>query len=423
MLGSKALLSVLLTTLPASAGTWIVDDDGGPGVDFTQIQPAVDAAAAGDSIQVLPGTYAGFTLNKPLVLFGGGSGLRTVVDQVVVRDIPLGTIAALADLDLSTTWGQTGWTNKPLLHVDDCAGTVVLDALQIGLHFVRVESSKDVRLSNTQVDALAPHFYGLPALALNESRVEVVGCSLRGGPGGDCNQCEVGGDGGDAIYLSTLAATSEVHAYRSILRGGDGGDAIVPFLGGSGYGGDGGHGIDGGGGPVLVAGQIEHSATGGLGGSVFGGSGFGSAGSKGCGVASSSVHGSRVSGATVVQAGAWCSDAMQFPVPEDPTLHTLGVPTPGSVIAYRVTVAPGTLVDLNLGRLPALVLVSGLSEDILIQSLRTFALGAVDGSGSIGMNFTVPSVLKPGSIFFAQARVTLPGGETRYSNSVPLVVR
>lgn len=66
-LGSGALA---LLSATASAGTWIVDDDGGPGVDFTSIAGAVAAAAPGDLILVKPGAYGTFWVNKPLKIVG-----------------------------------------------------------------------------------------------------------------------------------------------------------------------------------------------------------------------------------------------------------------------------------------------------------------------------------------------------------------
>ncbi|MCI0589224.1 MAG: hypothetical protein L0323_20610 [Planctomycetes bacterium] len=48
--------------------TWVVDDNAGPGVNFTDLPPAVAAAADGDILLVQPGTYSHFTLT--------GKGLR-----------------------------------------------------------------------------------------------------------------------------------------------------------------------------------------------------------------------------------------------------------------------------------------------------------------------------------------------------------
>src|SRR5262245_25855952 len=57
--------------------TYTVDDDlvQRPNADFSSIQDAVDAASAGDTIRVYPGTYAeAVDVNKTLSIFGAQSG-------------------------------------------------------------------------------------------------------------------------------------------------------------------------------------------------------------------------------------------------------------------------------------------------------------------------------------------------------------
>jgi len=51
-----ALLGIGLVA-GAEAGTWHVGPAAGPGVDFTDIQSAVDAASEGDTIEIDAGTY------------------------------------------------------------------------------------------------------------------------------------------------------------------------------------------------------------------------------------------------------------------------------------------------------------------------------------------------------------------------------
>lgn len=66
------ILAALLTAVPLLAATWHVELDGSG--DFTQIQLAVDAAAAGDTIRIGPGRFATF---HPI-------GLPGYFDEVIV---------------------------------------------------------------------------------------------------------------------------------------------------------------------------------------------------------------------------------------------------------------------------------------------------------------------------------------------------
>jgi hypothetical protein len=68
-----ALVLMLLSCTSAFAGTLLVDDDKAecPGAGFQTIQGAVDAATAGDVIQVCPGTYhEQVQVTKPVSLIG-----------------------------------------------------------------------------------------------------------------------------------------------------------------------------------------------------------------------------------------------------------------------------------------------------------------------------------------------------------------
>ena len=78
--GVLAVLLVLACAGTAAGATWVVDDDGGAGVDYTTIQAAVDAASAGDTIEVRSGTYyENVNVNKQLTL-SGQDKTGTVID-------------------------------------------------------------------------------------------------------------------------------------------------------------------------------------------------------------------------------------------------------------------------------------------------------------------------------------------------------
>ena len=63
------LFAVLVVGVLPAQRTWIVDKKGGPGVDFTDIPPAIAAATAGDRIEVRANAqpYTSFTLSKVAV--------------------------------------------------------------------------------------------------------------------------------------------------------------------------------------------------------------------------------------------------------------------------------------------------------------------------------------------------------------------
>ena len=90
------IIALLLVTVPAYARVWHVERDGGG--DFATIQPAVDAAAAGDTIQIGPGRFDewffpdGYPSNptfvhvtKDLSFFRSGTGVTLIGPESVLE--------------------------------------------------------------------------------------------------------------------------------------------------------------------------------------------------------------------------------------------------------------------------------------------------------------------------------------------------
>jgi hypothetical protein len=265
-----ALASLPLFVRPGSAPqVLVVDDGGGPGVDFADIQQAVNAAADGATILVQDGHYDGFTvLGKGLqVVAAQGADVSIEGAGISVRQVPEGSHVLLRAL-LAPSSDEEG------LAVLHCQGAVVVEECAFqgaagqgafalpnyhpaGYPAVRVEDAVVVLLRSTAqggdgsdyVLLSAEQGDGAPALLVRGDGGTVVhGGVYTGGAGGDVDDDDSaypGGAGGDAIRLADAAL---VHASGAELHGGDGGLGGYDFDGFTGTfhcgdGGDGGSGI------------------------------------------------------------------------------------------------------------------------------------------------------------------------------------
>jgi hypothetical protein len=111
----------LCCTPAVAQTTWVVDLAGGPGSQFTQIQPAIQAAAPGDFIHVRANSasYAACTVNRPVTIVGGfgAPGSQTGITNITITGIPHGSTCMVARVSTST------------LSVTNCPGRVRLEDL------------------------------------------------------------------------------------------------------------------------------------------------------------------------------------------------------------------------------------------------------------------------------------------------------
>jgi hypothetical protein len=122
----------------------------GSGADFTTIQAAVDAAAAGDTVLVAAGDYTGFSMEKPILVLGAGSektkvtSLYPVGTGVSVAGIPAEKVAVVAGMSFDATPGAFIGSGIALLPAE---GTVVLHDLKtLSEDFGQLEATGSARL-------------------------------------------------------------------------------------------------------------------------------------------------------------------------------------------------------------------------------------------------------------------------------------
>jgi hypothetical protein len=269
---SPGLLVVLCGFAPPAAAAvqdpsprvWVVDDDGGPGVDFTALQPAVDVVRAGELVVVHAGRYAGFSvLQKSVDLLAAGDGPVEIAGVVFVQgnsgaeDL---LIRGFVSPPTPPFFRFVGQQSVGRVWLEDCrlgppAGAAptpagLLPAVSLlsctSVALVRCElrgpsglpavgggggglPALDQRSSN--VWAYHSRFYGGaghpgalgtggrggPAVLAANFELFLSGCELYGGAGGSggtVGPCSPGGDGGDGIQTAQLFTNLWLHDTR-----------------------------------------------------------------------------------------------------------------------------------------------------------------------------------------------------------------
>ena len=248
--------SGLLGSAAVAGEVWVVDDDGGAGVDFADLQMAVDAAGAGDVILVQSGDYGSLSIE--------GVGLTVVAEaDGVVRVAAPWTVSGIgADEQVVLRGLELGAPLPGGVEIVACDGDVWLEdcrlvaspSTQGSVDAVRVEQSARVVLARCSIEAGASLTVGLfeapadggNAVHARDSRLAVLECDLVGGDGGHAaaESSAAGAEGGSGLRLvSSVAYVAGGSAIGGM--GGQGGQVWVPPLGPfeCGDGGSGGAGV------------------------------------------------------------------------------------------------------------------------------------------------------------------------------------
>ena len=293
------VLSLAFTCFSTGASADIITVDDDAPADFSDVQPAIDAAMEGDIILIRPGDYGRAQIvGKSVSLVGVGSTQVTLLGAtaIYIRDLN-----AMQRVHLSGLTAIAGGEESPI-DGGNCQGVIVVSDVHSCCSGYHTEhgnyfwSCKKLFLSRLTYQTDGYHS-GIPggggfgialgtscaitnsfatgdegALGINsgadkysgyaggvgagvhESRLLCARTTFKGGPGGDCDwhplNCACyplsGGDGGPA--LAVTGSTSEVFIAddgKHLLLGANGGDGLEnPCVPGCwNYGGDGGAGI------------------------------------------------------------------------------------------------------------------------------------------------------------------------------------
>lgn len=385
-------LASIATASSSAQSVFVVDDNPGPGVNFTDLQPAVDVAGPLDRIEVRHGDYGAVIIDHGVTIIGEPFGSAAFGNDaetaaIIVRNLPAGETVVVADLRSSTSY------------LEDSDGVVLLDGLRANRVFI--ERCGDVRLQS--FEASQPPSIILSRIDCVDSFVQLIGLSIRGSSSGSEQD---GRPAVNAVSSTLIVADCEI-------VGGIGGDQSLCF---GGYIGMGGPAIKTSGSTVRVLGSTLEGGHGGYSCfSVFpvGPDGvaveFAGAASSFIGSSSSFTGGSSGFGSVLN-------------VPGLPWVALDGDQEPGGTASLRFHAAGGSSLRGFLGRRAVMTPVAGLAVPLLQSGERGVSLGSTPAGGLLVVPWTIP-VLNPGTLIHLQSSRTDSGGATELSNAVTLVVR
>lgn len=210
----------------AVASAVVVDDGGGPGVQFTDLQAAVNGAPNGGLILVKGGSYASFVVSgKSLVITAEANQTVTVSGSVTISNLSAAQSFAMSGIDVVSP-SSSGFN---ALQVTDCIGPVLIERGEFtGAGIPLFLEGAGGRFTNsshvTCVDCefrIVSSDGPSPGLVVSESTASLYFCSAIGGTGVLTSQ---GGTGCRLLGGFLFAA-------GSTLRGGTGsiGNLSQPF--------------------------------------------------------------------------------------------------------------------------------------------------------------------------------------------------
>lgn len=220
----RLVLPLFLAWTPALAQdkVWVVDDSGGPGVDFADLPPAIAAASPGDVLLLRTGTYSKPVLDKGLTL-QADQGAAVKVPGLRVELVPGGQRVAIF-----------GLTSSESASISDCGGKVWIEGCRFETLVwgspgaVNVLDCADVVL--VDVVGIGRSITPTPGLKTSNSSVHVFECTFEGSNGSWTDAFP-----GSALPMvpgpGALHESGELMALASTFSGGKGFTPFDPTIG------------------------------------------------------------------------------------------------------------------------------------------------------------------------------------------------
>ena len=418
-------LFLSLSGLASAQGHVLVVDAAG-GAPFTQIGPALQAAAPGDVLLVRGGTYAPFAVaNRSVTIAGEHGSLVQVSGTIQVRNLAAGRTVLLHGLHTSGASSSSA-NDGPGITLKNDAGPVRVQAClaqgAAGFPGVRVQGSGDVAVSSSQAFGGVGWEFSGSGIVADGTAIAIYGCALIGADGAPpWSYTPPGCRGGSAGSGVRCWTDGFLFCGGSFLQGGSGQNGINGCYGGPVYG-DMAHGGSAGDGLDLRNGQQTLWQFD----DVFqiGTPGWGGSGQCGCGLVANcdgdpglpgvQVHSSAGDLITTLPGSSAVLATSANPARE---LTTLGITMnsgPGESVLLVACSATAFAPEANRG--VRLVDSNG--------SHLTQRIGTTDAQGHLAYSWPIPD-LGPGiesQVLHLQALVVSPGGTRRWSNPVALVL-
>lgn len=206
---TTSLLSCGLAGSALAQPVLVVDAAGGPSSQFRDLPPAIAAAPTGAILDVRPGSYSAFVLDKPLRIIGQpGAHVGGGLPAVTIRGVPAGSTAVVSGLVVSAQVEVRG--NQGLVLLEELSPEVPLfpgiprfellieDSAQVSVHYRQPISTpwssitarnSGLLLHRVQATGVAAggaaqcgsFFFGIPGLTIDGGQAAVVGGVFVGG--------------------------------------------------------------------------------------------------------------------------------------------------------------------------------------------------------------------------------------------------